>query len=202
MALIDLLAERRPHRADARRNFDVVLEAAAVAYAELGAEVSMQEIARRANVGIATLYRHFPTRADLMECVYISSVEELVRFGEGLDLAEPGAALEAWLRHFVTHLATKHPLTTVLTRESKAYGPSRAAIYGLAEPLFALAQQSGAVRSDVDADDVLRLIFAVTAGVYTDDAQRERAVQVVLDGLAPSTVPPGLAVQERPPAEA
>ena len=185
MALADLIAERRPHRADARRNFDAVLDAAAVAFTELGAEASLEEIARRAGVGIATLYRHFPTRADLMECVYLTSVDELVRYGQSLELADPPAALEAWLRRFVTHLATKHVLTRVLTRESEGYLPSREAIYGFAEPLFARAQQAGAVRRDVDADDVMRLIFAVTGGSYTDEAQRERAVQIVLDGIRP-----------------
>ncbi len=185
MALADLIAQRRPHRADARRNFDAVLKAAAEAYTELGADASMEEIARRAGVGIATLYRNFPTRADLMECVYMTSVDELVRYGQGLDQSDPGTALIAWLRGFVTHLATKHVLTTVLTRESQAYLPSREAIYGFAGPLFARAQQAGAVRRDVDADDVMRLIFAVTAGSYTDHAQRERAVQIVLDGIRP-----------------
>ncbi len=80
----------------------------------------------------------------------------------------------------------KHVLTTVLTRESQAYQPSREAIYGIADSLFALAQQAAAVRADVDAGDVMRLVFAVTAGIYRDDAQRERAVQIVLDGIRPA----------------
>jgi AcrR family transcriptional regulator len=184
MALSDLIAARRPHRADARRNFDAVLAAAAEAYAELGADVPMEEIARRAGVGVATLYRNFPTRADLMECVYLSSVDELVRYGETLDEPDPWAALVAWLRRFVRYLATKHVLITVLTRESPAYQLSRDALYGIAGPLFERAQRAGAVRADVDADDVMRLVFAVTAGIYRDDAQRERAVQIVLDGVA------------------
>lgn len=187
MALADLIAQRRPHRADARRNFDAVLQAATEAYTELGAEVPMEVIARRAGVGIATLYRHFPTRADLMECVYMTSVDELVRYGHSLDQSDPWAALIAWLRAFGTHLATKHVLTSVLTRESQAYLPSREAIYGFADPLFARAQEAGAVRGDVSADDVMRLIFAVTAGIYVDQAQLDRAVQVVLDGIRPQT---------------
>jgi AcrR family transcriptional regulator len=183
MALADLLEQRRPYRPDARRNFDAILEAAAEAYDELGADAPMGEIARRAGVSIATLYRNFPTRADLMESVYISSVDEVVRYGEQLEGADPWAALEAWLRRFVTHLATKHVLTIVLTRKSKAYLPSREAIYGIADPLLERAQHAGAARADLDADDVMRLIFAVTDGIYRDDAQRERAVQIVLDGI-------------------
>lgn len=186
MALADLIAARRPHRADARRNFDALLAAADAAFTELGADVSMEEIAKRAGVGVATLYRNFPTRTDLMECVYLVSVDDLVRYGQSLDHTDPHAALVDWLRHFVVHLATKHVLTSVLTRESQAVQPSREAIYGIADPLFARAQQAGAVRTDVDADDVMRLIFAATAGVYRDDAQRERAVQIILDGIRPA----------------
>jgi hypothetical protein len=85
----------------------------------------------------------------------------------------------------VTHLATKHVLTAVLIRESEAYGQCREAIYDIADPLFARAQDAGSVRTDIDADDVMRLIFAATAGVYRDDAQRERAVQIILDGIRP-----------------
>ncbi len=187
MALADLIAARRPHRADAARNFDAVLKAATEAYTELGADASMEEIARRAGVGVATVYRNFPTRADLMECVYLTSVDELVNYGESLEQNDPWTALIAWLRAFGTHLATKHVLTTVLTRESQAYLPSREAIYGFADPLFARAQQAGAVRGDVDADVVMRVIFAVTAGVYLDHAQLERALQIVLDGIRPRT---------------
>ena len=185
MALADLIAARRPQRADARRNFDALLAAAEAAFTELGAEVSMEEIAKRAGVGVATLYRNFPSRADVVECVYLVSVDELVRYGHSLDHTEPYAALVDWLRCFVAHLATKHVLTAVLTRESDAHQLSREAIYGIAEPLFTHAQQAGTIRTDVDADDVMRLIFAATAGAYRDDAQRGRAVQIILDGIRP-----------------
>jgi AcrR family transcriptional regulator len=184
VALADLIAARRPNRADARRNFDAVLTAAAEAFTELGGEASLGEIARRAGVGIATLYRHFPSRDDLIECVYTTSVDDLVRYGQSLDQADP-ATLEDWLRRFATHLATKHALAAMLTSESEAYLVSREAIYGFAEPLFARAREAGAVRRDVDADDVLRLVFAVTGGRYVDDAQRDRAVRIVLDGIRP-----------------
>jgi AcrR family transcriptional regulator len=183
MTLPDLLAQRRPHRADARRNFDALLGAAEGAFTELGADVPMEEIARRAGVGVATLYRNFPTRADLMECVYICSVEELVRYGEQLSGEDPWPALDAWLRRFVSHLGTKHVLLTVLTRESEAYQRCRDALYGVAGPLLERAQNAHAARTDMDIDDILRLIFGVTGGSYRDDAQRERAVRIVLDGI-------------------
>ncbi len=181
--LADLIAARRPHRADARRNFDALVKAATEAYTELGPDVPMEDIARRAGVGIATLYRNFPARVDLMEHVYLTSIDDLVHFGQQLDRADAWAALSAWLSRFVTHLATKHVLTTVLTRESAVYLPTREAIYGIADPLFDAAQRAGAVRADVTADDVMRLVFAVTAGIYVDDAQRQRAIAIVLDGI-------------------
>jgi AcrR family transcriptional regulator len=188
-ALADLITARRPHRADAARNFDALLAAADEAFTQQGADVSMEEIARRAGVGIATLYRNFPTRADLMECVYLTSVDELVRYGRSVEDGDAGTALVAWLRHLAAHLSTKHVLTTVLTRKSSAYQPSREAMYGIADPLFTRAREAGAVRADVDADDVMRLILAVTGGVYRGSAQRERALQIVLDGIRPATQP-------------
>ncbi|MFC7386814.1 TetR/AcrR family transcriptional regulator [Sphaerisporangium rhizosphaerae] len=183
MDLAELLERRRPRRADARRNFDALLAAASAAYTQDGPDVPMEEIARRASVGVATLYRNFPTRVDLMECVYLRLVDELVRFGESIDEPDPWAALVVWLRRFVEDLATKQVLSTVLPLESVVYLSSRKALYAFAEPLFQRAQRAGSVRADVDADDVLRVVFAVTAGVYRDDAQRGRAVEMILDGI-------------------
>ncbi|GGK68538.1 TetR family transcriptional regulator [Sphaerisporangium melleum] len=184
--LAELLERRRPRRVDARRNFDALLAAAAEAYTQDGPDVPMEEIARRAGVGVATLYRNFPTRVDLMECVYLRLVDGLVRFGESIDEPDPWIALVVWLRRFVEDLATKQVLGTVLPLESEAYRSSRTALYAFAEPLFQRAQRAGSVRADVDVDDVLRVVFAVTAGVYRDDAQRARAVQMILDGIRPA----------------
>lgn len=183
MTLAALLEERRPQRADARRNFDAVLHAAVGAYAELGASVSMDEIAGRAGVGVATLYRNFPTRIALMEAVYLATVDELVRYGETIDESDPWMALEAWLLKFVDFMRTKHPIVTVLTESSVVYIPTRDAIYRIADPLVDRARQAGEVRRDLDADDVMRVIFAVTGGIYRDDAQLQRALHIVLDGI-------------------
>jgi AcrR family transcriptional regulator len=189
VSLSALLEERRPQRADARRNFDAVLEAAVLAYAELGANVGMEEIARRAGVGVATLYRNFPTRIALMEAVYLATVDELVRFGDSIEEPDPWTALETWLLKFVDFMRTKHPVVTVLTESSVVYLPTRDAIYRIADPLVERARQAGKVRRDLSADDVMRVIFAVTGGIYRDDAQLQRAVRMVLDGIQPS-VPP------------
>jgi AcrR family transcriptional regulator len=189
VSLSALLEERRPQRADARRNFDAVLDAAVLAYAELGAGVSMEEIARRARVGVATLYRNFPTRVALMEAVYLATVDDLVRFGESIEEPDPWRALETWLLKFVDFMRTKHPIVTVLTESSVVYSPTRDAIYRIADPLVARAREAGAVRPDVNADDVMRVIFAVTGGVYRDDAQLQRAVRIMLDGIQPRISP-------------
>src|SRR5450432_635753 len=91
----------RPQRADARRNYDKVLAAAREAFAESGASASLEEIARRAEVGIGTLYRHFPNRQTLLEAVYVDEVEALCRSAADLDGLPPWDALVAWLHRFV-----------------------------------------------------------------------------------------------------
>src|SRR5438874_11157652 len=88
----------RPKRADAQRNYDKVLVAARDAFAERGASTSLEEIARRAGVGIGTLYRHFPTRQALLEAVYAHEVEDVCRTAAGLDGGDPWEALASWLR--------------------------------------------------------------------------------------------------------
>jgi AcrR family transcriptional regulator len=186
MGLSALLDERRPQRADARRNFDAILGAASASYAASGAGVGMDEIAGRAGVGVATVYRHFPTRIALMEAVYLGAVHDLVTFGESLDMSDPWDALQAWLEKFVDFMETKQPIATVLTESSVVYEPTRTAIYAIAQPLFDRARAAGRVRPELSADDVMRLIFAVTGGIYRDEAQRRRALQIVLDGIRPS----------------
>lgn len=183
MTLAALLDQRRPQRVDARRNFDAILNAAAAAYAEVGAGVGMDEIARRAGVGVATLYRNFPTRTALMEAVYLATVDELVTFGETIQDPDPWEALRAWLEKFADFMRTKHPLVTVLTESSTVYLPTSEAIYSIADPLFDRARAAGRVRSDLNADVVMRVIFAVTGGIFRDEPQRRRAVHIVLDGI-------------------
>ena len=187
MDLSELLDDRRPRRTDARRNFDAILAAAAAAYAELGAGVAMDEIARRAGVGIATLYRNFPTRTALMEAVYLAAVHELVSYGETIQESDPWEALRAWLEKFVDFMKTKHPLVTVLTETSVVYLPTSEAIYRIADPLVDRARAAGEVRPDLSADDVMRVIFAVTGGIYRDGPQRRRVLEIVLDGMRPGS---------------
>src|SRR5438445_11673369 len=86
----------RPKRADARRNYEKVLAAAREAFAEGGESTALEEIARRADVGIGTLYRHFPSRQALLEAVYVNEVEEVCRSAETLEASDPWEALSTW----------------------------------------------------------------------------------------------------------
>src|ERR1700716_2419407 len=106
----DQLVSGRPKRADARRNYEKVVAAAREAFAEHGASASLEEIARRAEVGIGTLYRHFPNRQALLEAVYVEEVEELCRSAADFAELPPWEALVAWLHRFVAYLAAKRAL--------------------------------------------------------------------------------------------
>lgn len=174
---------RRPQRADARRNFDALLAAARDAFAGFGAEASLEDIARRAGVGIGTLYRNFPTRRDLFEAVYVGEVEQLAQTAEDLAGEPPWEALVGWLHGFVGYAATKRAIYEELNKDSDIFRSCRVALYAAGEPLFARAQQAGAVRSDISFDDVLRLVSGITSAAYVDDAQRDRVLEVALSGL-------------------
>src|SRR5205814_6081417 len=100
----------RPKRADVRRNYDKVLVAAREAFAEGGESTALEEIARRADVGIGTLYRHFPNRQALLEALYVDEVEEVCRSAAELDAADPWEALQSWFERFIGYIATKQAL--------------------------------------------------------------------------------------------
>ncbi|GAB3825047.1 TetR/AcrR family transcriptional regulator [Dactylosporangium cerinum] len=177
------VAVRRPQRADARRNFDALLSAARAAFAEQGTEASLEDIARRAGVGIGTLYRNFPTRQDLFETVYIGEIEELCQTADDVADLPPWDALVSWLHRFVAYTATKRAIYEALNRDSSMFRHCREEIYRVGEPLLARAQAAGAVRTDVTFDDTLRMISGLTAGGFVDTAQRDRVLSVALDGL-------------------
>src|SRR3954463_10163077 len=104
----------RPKRVDARRNYDQLIKAAREAFTERDQSASLEDIARRAGVGIGTLYRHFPTRADLIQAVYVEEVEALARSAEGVAELDPWDALIEWLHGFVGYIGTKQALADEL----------------------------------------------------------------------------------------
>src|SRR5919205_618488 len=142
----------RPKRADARRNYDKLIAAAREAFTEQDRSASLEAIARRAGVGIGTLYRHFPTRTDLIEAVYVEEVHALCRSADDLRDEPPWDALVGWLRRFIGYVATKQALAeelfAVADRDSEVFQTCRGAFYSAGEPLLRRAQEAGAVRPD------------------------------------------------------
>lgn len=181
-ALADL-GVQRPQRADARRNFDALLAAAREVFTEQGADASLEDVARRAGVGIGTLYRNFPTRRDLFERVYIGEVEDLCAAAREVADRPPWQALTGWLGRFVGYMATKRAMMEALSTESTVFATCRAEMYLAGTPLFERAQAAGEVRPDVTFDDLVRMLAGITSVTFADDAQRDRVLQIALDGV-------------------
>jgi AcrR family transcriptional regulator len=176
---------RRPLRADARRNRDAVLSAARDVFAELGTAASLEEIARRAGVGIGTLYRNFPGRQDLITAVYVDEVEALCATAAELADLPPWDALVGWLRRFVSYVNTKRALYELLDKESDLLPSCRASMYGAGTPLLERAQAAGVARADVAFDDVLHMVNGLAGTTFKDEAQRDRILEIALAGLRP-----------------
>ncbi|MFF9622346.1 TetR/AcrR family transcriptional regulator [Streptomyces griseosporeus] len=179
----EIVAARRPHRKDAARNYDALLAAAREAFAEHGAEASLEDIARRAGVGIGTLYRNFPTRRDLFESVYADEVNTLCQAALEVAEREPWEALTAWLDRFAGYMVTKRAVREALEGESEIFQACRESMYSAGGPLFERAQQAGQARADMDFGDLLRMVAGITATAFTDDAQRDRVLAIALDGV-------------------
>lgn len=172
----------RPHRADARRNFDALLAAARAAFAADGVDASLEDIARRAEVGIGTLYRNFPTRDALIEAVYVNEVDNLVIAADAVAGLPAWDAFRSWLDSFFDYVGTKRVLIDSLNRDSLVMQSCRVAMYGAGGPLLERAQAAGAVRSDVTISDVL-VMFSSIANAKMSDDQRGRVIEIAVDGL-------------------
>ncbi|MFF2999741.1 TetR/AcrR family transcriptional regulator [Streptomyces sp. NPDC057950] len=183
LSISGIVASQRPHRKDAARNYDALLAAAREAFAENGAEASLEDIARRAGVGIGTLYRNFPTRRHLFESVYADEVDALCRMARDVATQEPWAALTSWLRRFVDYTVTKRAIREALDNESEIFLACRDSMYQAGGPLFQRAQMAGEARTDMDFDDLLRMVAGITSTNFLDDAQRDRVLTVALDGV-------------------
>jgi len=177
----------RPMRADARRNYEKLIRAACDAFAADGASASLEDIARRAQVGIGTLYRHFPTRQDLLEAVYVDEVEAICRSADDLADLGPWEALSTWLHRFVGFAATKRALSDELVnyidRDAEVLRTCGASIFAAGTRLLERAQEAGAVRRDTDFADVGRLVGGIAVIKATDPGQIERLLDIALDGL-------------------
>ena len=181
---------RRP-RADAQRNRERILEIAKEAFTQSGANVSLDDVAKRAGVGAGTLYRHFPTRAALLEEVYGAEVEKLAAAErEFTKTMPPVEALQAWMLLFVDYIATKQiiaPALNTLLGEHCKFEASGAQIIGAINSLVGRAIKNGDIRSDLDPLDLLRALVGVSNVASAPDwpQSARRLVQILIIGSRP-----------------
>jgi AcrR family transcriptional regulator len=185
----DTHIDARPKRADAVRNELKLVAAAREAFAERGAETSLEDIARRAGVGIGTLYRHFPTRPALLEAVYLDEVEQICRSADDFAGVEPWEALTAWLRRYADFAATKRALFDELLpyigQDAEVFQSCKTAIRTTGDALLDRAQEAGAVRPDVTFMDVARMVGGIATIRAAEPEEIARILEVALDGLRP-----------------
>lgn len=179
-----------PLRADARRNREKLIEIAAQAFSEQGASASLEDIARRAGVGIGTLYRHFPTREHLVESVYRRELELLATAAHAfMAEEEPEMAVEKWMYRFVDYMATKrgmaNSLKLLFTSNSALFSEGSKILHSAFEELLAHAREAQAVKGDIDAADVLNALFGVYSVPEGPDwrPRAHRIVRLIMDGL-------------------
>jgi AcrR family transcriptional regulator len=198
--------DARALRADASRNRDMLLAAATRAFATADAEPSMRAIAREAGVGIATLYRHFPTRESLVDAVYHDQVERLTMGAHDLlQWAPPAEAMRRWMDLFGDWLATKHGMTDTLLAmiESGEIGlaQTRAELLDVITTILEAGRAAGELRGDVTAEDIAASLIGIftVAGKPEHRPQADRLLDLLMDGLRPR---PGAAAgrpgQDRP----
>ena len=183
----------RPRRADAQRNYEQLVEQAKIAFAEFGIDASLDEIARRAGVASGTLYRHFPTRLDLIEVVLAEQIAELVELGRGLLTVEDEFdALSTWLRAALIHGVTYRGLSAAVMNSALDRGKGvvstwHAEMFEVGAALLARARQSGVIVADADEMDVLKMVGAIAWAVQDSpdsSAQAERLLTLLLNGLS------------------
>ncbi|MEU4226672.1 TetR/AcrR family transcriptional regulator [Nonomuraea sp. NPDC026600] len=177
-------------RADARRNERTLLDAAAAVFVTSGVEAPVRDIATRAGVGLATIYRHFPTRADLIIAVYRHQVEACAEAGPALlaSGATPHAALGRWINLFVDFLVTKHGLAAVLQSDSAGFDTLHAYFLDRLVPVCAqlldAAAVAGEIRSDIDAYELMRGVGNLCIGADNDPRyDARRLVELLVAGL-------------------
>src|SRR5215210_5757889 len=178
--LVTSLPTQRPKRADAARNYDKLLAAARDAFTSEGEDASLEGIARRADVGIGTLYRNFPTRQALLETVYVEEVEGICAAAQDFEGEEPWAALTGWLRRFADYATTKKALggelMAYMDEGSDVFVHCRLAIQSAGVPLLEAAQRSGDVRQDVRFLDVVRMVGGIATIANAEPGQVDRII--------------------------
>ncbi|NGO72455.1 TetR family transcriptional regulator [Streptomyces boncukensis] len=179
----------RPKRADARRNEAALLDAAAAVFVASGVEAPVRDIAAEAGVGVGTIYRHFPTRADLIVAVYRHQVDACAEAGPALLAAgaTPHAALAEWINRFVDFLVTKHGLAAVLQSDNAGFDTLHTYFLDRLVPVCAelldAAVEAGEVRSDLGALELLRGVGNLCIGAEDPRYDARRLVDVLIAGL-------------------
>jgi AcrR family transcriptional regulator len=192
-------AQTRKPRADSARNRQLLIDTAKAAFADVGMNVSLEEIARRAGVGIGTLYRHFPSREAVIEAVYRREVEQLAEAApQLLESSPPDEALHRWMHLFVDYIATKRliapSLGAALAESSELRVSSVELISQAVALLVKRAAQSGRVRKDIAPSDLLRAMVGVSYGNPDEawEASARRLIDVLMDGLRRKSRPQGI----------
>lgn len=185
------LRPRKP-RADAQRNRARILEIAKDAFTRSGANISLDDVARRAHIGPGTLYRHFPTRDSLLEAVYRTEVEKLAAAErEFTESMSPVEALRAWMLLFVDYIAAKHLIAPALNNmvggPSKLFETTGVQIKGAINALVKQAIESGDIRPDLDPLDLLRALIGVSNVASGPDwaQSAKRLVHILILGSRP-----------------
>ena len=179
----------RPVRADAQRNIDALLQAALAVFKTTGVDAPVREIAEKAGVGIGTLYRHFPQRADLVAAVFRHEIDACAEAASTLAAEHgPGEALARWSQRYADFIATKRGLGAALHSGSPAFEPLPAYFKTRLLPAFRklldAAVAAGEVRADVNADDLLSAVGNLSRQAPDDDPERtRRIIALLIDGL-------------------
>jgi AcrR family transcriptional regulator len=175
-----------PRRSDAERNRDKILAAARSAFASSDEDVSMAEVSRRAGVGMATLYRNFPGRPELLEALYTDEVNAICAAADIGAGTTPGADLNAWLHRFSAFVTSKHHIAAELLkhtdRDNPLFGSSRARVMAAGQPLLDAAQKAREVRADLTLEQILDMVIAI-ATIHGDAEYLQPILQAALDGL-------------------
>ena len=184
------MAQARKPRADSTRNRQLLIDAAKAGFSEVGLNVSLEEIARRADVGIGTLYRHFPSREAIVEAVYRREVEQLAEAApQLLETSRAGEALHKWMHLFVDFIATKRliapSLGALAARTTPLHATPAELITRAISTLVKQAIVNGDVRKDIDPPDLLRALVGVSYGNPDAgwEASARRLIDILMDGL-------------------
>lgn len=182
----------RPMRADARRNYARLVEQARIAFTEAGTDASLDEIARRAGVASGTLYRHFPTRLDLIGAVLTEQMAALADVGRSLLTAEDEfGGLITWLHAAVLHALTYRGLSaavmkSALDQENSGVSGGHAELFEVGAELLERARRAGMVTSEADSTDVLKMVGAIAWAAQDapdSSAQADRLLDLLVNGL-------------------